>query len=176
MKTSTAFRCIALFAALGAANVAAAEAPGYTMTVWMDSAYGGQVVSGRYARAIDRLTHSPARYANSAEGQTNLCVAYAKTGELDKAIASCERAVAVLEDSKYGQDRRRLTRVERQVSTALAIALSNRGVLRVANGQYELASNDFRSAAELDTDVAAAATNLERFEARQSDTPQIAAR
>ncbi len=179
MKNTFAPRCFALLAALGLANVATADVAGYTMTVWTDAAHGSKVVSGHYAKAIERLTRSPKRFSNDYEGQTNLCVAYAKTGELEKAVASCDQAIAVIEDGMLDiADSRFVPRyAEKQKSIALAIALSNRGVLYVAQGRYEQASDDFRNAADLDTKVTAAAVNLARFKADNAiSTPQIAAR
>ncbi|MEM1174111.1 MAG: hypothetical protein AAGA33_03410 [Pseudomonadota bacterium] len=177
MNNRFASRCILLLAALGVANVATADVAGYTMTVWTDAAHGGRVLSGDYTRAIEKLTRSTTRLSKDYEGQTNLCVAYAKSGELEKAIASCDQAVAMIEKGLLDiADSRFVPRfAEKQKAVALAIALTNRGVLRMAQGELEQAGADFRTAAELDTEVPAAAINLARFEASQAiSSPQIA--
>ncbi len=168
MKTSIriALRNAAATAALLGAGVSHADAPSFTMTVFEDAAHGSKVVAGRYDSAIERLTRAPVRFGNDVEGLTNLCVAYTKSGKLDKAVDACESAVTLLEASDRELPTKANARgyAQRQYATELAIALSNRGVLRVAQGQEELAAKDFEKAAELEAGVSAPAINLARLE------------
>ena len=137
--------------------------PSYTMTVIIDAAHGGKVVSGKYERAIEKITASKSR-RDSYSRQTNLCVAYTKTGELDKATEACEAALANTRDKK---NPRRSTpgpaytgRVDR---VYLALALSNLGVLHVAKGSPDIARKTFHEALELDTGLSAPKVNLARL-------------
>ena len=147
-----------------------AQAKPYTMTVIIDDAQGGKVQSGQYERAIDRLTrngrHTPSRYAD----QVNLCVAYTKAKELQKAGDVCEAAIAnAKQRERVVSKRARNSTAARANRADLAIALSNRGVLMAATGDKELAKQDFLAAIELDTKLTSIAeSNLERL-ARESE-------
>ncbi len=166
MSIRLALRNAAALAALLGASVSHADAPSFTMTVFEDAAHGSKVVAGRYDTAIERLTRAPVRFGNDVEGLTNLCVAYTKSGKLDEAVVACETAVTLLEakNRKLPANNKARGYAQRQYATELAIALSNRGVLRVAQGEEELAAKDFERAAELQTGVSAPAINLARLE------------
>jgi len=49
-----------------------------------DAALGRMIISGEYEQAIDRIT-SPRANFDQISKETNLCVAYTKSGELDLA-------------------------------------------------------------------------------------------
>ena len=169
MKTvrKIALRSAAVLAASLAVNAASADAPVYTMTVFTDSAHGSKVVSGDYDKAIDRLERAEARFADSVAGQTNLCVAYLKSGDMDKAIDACTAAVEVIESDQRLSLRSKLLAEDQRLKleTELAIALSNRGVMHAAKGNAELAEADFLRAAELDVrSVKAPTINLARLQ------------
>ncbi|MEO0424907.1 MAG: hypothetical protein AAF184_21405 [Pseudomonadota bacterium] len=154
-------RGAAVALSLFACAAASADTKPYTMTVFEDVAYGNKVVAGRYTKAIERITQSPRRYADDVMGQTNLCVAYAKTEELDKAFTACESVVAKLESRRIALSARAARDyAQRQYATELAVALSNRGVLRAATGDEATASADFERAASLESGVSAPAINL----------------
>jgi Flp pilus assembly protein TadD len=53
-------------------------------------------------------------------------------------------------------------------SRDLALAYSNRGVLRAVTGDFDGASQDFEFAARVDTDRATAAANLAFLKSRQA--------
>ena len=147
-----------------------AQAKPYTMAIIINDAQGRKVQSGQYERAIDRLTrsgsHTPSRYAD----QVNLCVAYTKAKELQKAGNVCEAAIANAKQREYAVSKRAMnTTAARAYRADLAIALSNRGVLMAATGDKELAKQDFLAAIELDTKLTSIAeSNLERL-ARESE-------
>jgi tetratricopeptide (TPR) repeat protein len=158
----------ALFA--NGAPLAAHETdPVYTMTVIVDAAHGGKVAAGKYDRAIEKITaRKSGRDAYSK--QTNLCVAYTKTGALEKATEACEGALAIVRD---GVDLRRsypaAMHPEKTGRRYLALALSNLGVLHAAKGNTNIARRNFREALALDSGLSAPKTNLARL--AKDETP-----
>ncbi len=151
------------FAALGALLIAASlsttasahdsPAAPLTMAVIVDEAYGRAVVSGKYDKAIEKITAGRHRSPDTFSVQTNLCVAYAKTKETEKARAACDAAIALARTqesraTKKKHDRSLLVRTSR---SNLAVALSNRGVLLAATGDAELAREDFVAAINFQT-------------------------
>ncbi|HSN51798.1 MAG TPA: hypothetical protein VLS87_04655 [Woeseiaceae bacterium] len=158
-------RPLALVASLvAAAPLAAAEADEvYTMTVIIDAAHGGKVAAGKYERAIEKITATK-RSRDAYSKQTNLCVAYTKTGALERATAACEAALAIMLD---GHKSRSAYFVPAQAEHAervyLALALSNLGVLQAAKGSTDKARKTFLEAVELDTDLSAPKINLARL-------------
>ena len=139
-----------LAALLAAAPLAAEETDSaYTMTVIIDAAHGSKVAAGKYARAIEKITARKSG-RDPYSRQTNLCVAYTKTGELDKATTACEAALAITRDGKIGR-------------TYRAVALSNLGVLHAAKGSRDIARRTFREALDLDSGLSAPKTNLARL-------------
>jgi tetratricopeptide (TPR) repeat protein len=133
------------------------------MTVIVDAAHGGKVAAGKYERAIEKITASKSK-RDPYSKQTNLCVAYTKTGELDKATEACEAALALTLDSRSP---RRSSLGAAQARKAdrvyMALALSNLGVLHAAKGSPEIALRTFREALELDTGLSAPKVNLARL-------------
>ena len=127
----------------------------FTMAVISNEAHGSTVKSGKYELAIDRITAKGRRTPGVFAEQVNLCVAYTKTGNIEKASAVCNAAITKVEN---------LPRYLRKASD-LALALSNRGVLLAAIGDHESAKQDFLGAIELDTRLTSIATsNLERLD------------
>ena len=158
-------RPLAFVAALFfSAPLAAQEnAPAYTMTVIIDAAHGTKVATGKYEHAIEKITATKST-RDPYSRQTNLCVAYTKTGALDKATEACEAALAITLGSKKSRGSysgsARSERVER---TYRALALSNLGVLHAAKGSPEIARSSFRKALELESGLSAPRTNLARL-------------
>ena len=165
------FRPFAVLVALSAgAPLAAHEVdPAYTMTVIIDAAHGSKVVAGKYERAIEKITASNGT-RDSYSRQTNLCVAYTKTGELDKATEACEAALAIMLGE--GKPRSRYSRPAQSGKADrvyLALALSNLGVLHAAKGSPDFARKSFREALQLETGLSAPKTNLARL--AREETP-----
>ena len=157
----------ALFA--GAPLAAQAADPAYTMTVIIDAAHGSKVAAGKYERAIEKITaRKGTRDAYSRH--TNLCVAYTKMGELDKATEACEAALAVtLGGEKPRSGYFGSTQSERADRVYLALALSNLGVLHAAKGSPDFARRSFREALQLETGLSAPKINLARL--AKDETP-----
>jgi len=137
----------------------------YEMTVIKDAANGHLIVDGKYAAAITKNLEKRVQQDEFALSN-NLCVAYTLSREFDKARIACDSAVNGASSREVAQSgpiisagtkRRALDRYD-------AMAFSNRGVLKVVQGDMEGARLDFEAAAALETSVAAARNNLARFE------------
>jgi len=138
--------------------------PKYTMTVYEDYAHGASIVAGDYEQAIEKITTKRVKN-DPVRVETNLCVAYVKAGEVELAEKSCDAAVAAVESTK--QFDRRAIGIDTNAGARrryLAIALSNRCVMKAVKGDLASAKEDFDMAMELDTRLAAAKVNLERLE------------
>lgn len=152
---------LALVASLAIAGPLAADEadPAYTMTVIVDAAHGSTVAAGKYERAIEKIT-ARENTRDAYSRQTNLCVAYTKTGALEKATAACEAARAlILEGGKL----RGAASFEKHDRMYLALALSNLGVLHAAKGSTDIARRYFREAVALETGLSAPKINLARI-------------
>ncbi len=158
---------LAIVTAPATATSAEIDETPYVMAVVSNDAHGRRVTSGRYEQAIQRITHGGQRTRAKFADQNNLCVAYAKTVEMEKAVAACDSAVE--------QVRKRAKRAMRSTDpfgarkqafkNDLSMALSNRGVLRAVVGQTDLARQDFVAAIELQSRVSyVAEKNLDRLE------------
>jgi tetratricopeptide (TPR) repeat protein len=134
------------------------------MTTIVDSAHGAKIAAGKYEQAIEKI----AVIDNDVDAffnNTNLCVAYTKTSSLDDALLACDAAVELADGIRF--DRRSyLSRSfkEKRRSEYLAMALSNRGVLRAATGDVELARQDFVEALGVRARSSVAKTNLARLD------------
>ena len=150
--------------ALTAAPTVAAETDAkFTMSVFVDAAQGPEIVAGKYDEAISTIAKRSSR-KNAIEATMNLCVAYVKSGEVELAEDSCDAAVTAI----HAQKSFRRFRMGTETTAAareryLAMALSNRSVIRAIKGDYESAREDLDEALQLDTRLTAAKTNLERL-------------
>ena len=144
------------------------EAPAnpFKMAVVIDAAYGRTVVSGEYDKAIERITAGRNKSRDYFSSQINLCVAYAKTMEIEKARTACDAAVAHLrkDDGRVSRIKNSRNPDLRAYRSNLSAALSNRGVLLAATGDTDLAREDFVAAINFDTGYSRiAAANLDRL-------------
>lgn len=132
---------------LSQASFAQTDYSAFRMMAITNASAGGLVVKGKYQAAIRRLqARESAR--DTFELHNNLCVAYTKTGEVEKAAQSCEAAIRASginqEQGWYG------SRIEKQRTLRnSAIALSNRGVLRAVTGNQQGARADFERSLKL---------------------------
>lgn len=163
-KPVAAITAVVSLALASTTGLADTNDPKFTMTVFDNNSHGAKIVAGKYEQAIEKITAQ--RSKNDAiRVETNLCVAYAKAGEVELAEKSCDAAIAAIESKK------RFTRYAVGMETHrdarrryLALALSNRGVIKAVKGEFESARKDFDEALQLDTRLAAAKTNLERLD------------
>lgn len=138
-----------------------------TMAVIKNVAYGAKVNSGKYEQAIDRITRNGSRAPDSFAEQVNLCVAYTKIKEIEKASTACDAAIALAKarESRVAQMNSDRSPAVRASRSDLAVALSNRGVLLAATGDAELARKDFLTAINFRTDFSkTVAANLDRLD------------
>ena len=154
-----------LLTALSCVSVTAnADEPAYTMTTIIDSAHGARIAAGEYEQAIEKI----AALDDDADmffNNTNLCVAYTKTGNVADASRACDAAVEKADSMAFDRhsDFPRSSQ-ERMRRTYLALALSNRGVLRAATGDVDLARQDFVEALSVRERSSVAKTNLARLD------------
>lgn len=151
----TTLAVVASASLIAVSDVATAEGQqeAYRMGVLVDAAEGRSVQNGQYERAIERLA-SETRHSHGDEfaRQTNLCVAYTKTGALEKANIACNNAVESIANADAESER------------MLALALLNRGVLHALQDRKTLARKDFQLAYGLRGHVRLAKNNLARLE------------
>ena len=164
---------VSMFAAMAAlafsvSSYAGETEPSYMMTAYIDSAHGRKVIKGQYARAIDKITASSPRRADTFQSKSNLCVAFTKTGNFDSARDVCDEALAKVRKRVRAIPARELPRIDR---IDLAIALTNRGVLLALTGDLDEARAAFLEARELKARRSAVESNLARLSySEQSDT------
>ncbi len=179
MKTSTdvktthafAIACTLLLGFSMPATAGETPAAAYTMAVIKDEAHGRRVTAGKYQQAIDRITRGGTRVTDRFADQVNLCVAYAKTRDIDNANASCNAALAGLKRQEAYATRSKKSPLYGSYKRDLAMALSNRGVLFAVSGDTQRAKESFAAAIELQTSVShIAENNLERLQ--QSALPE----
>lgn len=135
----------------------------YTLTAIEDLNYGEQIIAGEYETAIEGILSSSKIRRNAFEAQTNLCVAFTRTGDFDRAGTSCDSALEALGDRRLSATYSRRTQEK-----YLALALSNRGVLHAVSGEPELARRDFTRAAKLRFDLNVVDINLARLGSTRS--------
>ncbi len=153
-----------LIASLTASVSFAAERDqAFTMTVIHDAYFGRKVIAGDYETAIDRIHPRGDGSAASFEAHTNLCVAYVKAGEIDRAEAACDAAVEAAWKQTSRVARFGASYDEKIWREYAAVALSNRGVLHAVAGRPELAQADFSKALELQTRSDTPGSNLARL-------------
>ena len=161
-------KLLLLMALLCASPVTAAKENlrGYVMIVYSDRAQGEFVLEGNHEKAISTLLRredgSPAGFAD----QVNLCVAFTKTRQLEKATRFCDLAVArsdrqarrLVTNYALGQHARQVAATDR------AIALTNRGVLHAIAGETDAAKDLFEEAQDVKVIGTHAHNNLARLQ------------
>lgn len=150
------------------AFAAETEVKPYQMGVLLNKAYGRSIDAGKYEKAVAKMAHRLDDSGAEFGTKNNLCVAFLKTHNLDKAATACEAAVAEaskLERTALSAKKRRQGEVAESYRADLAIALLNRGVLLAVRGEKDKARKDFESAASLGSrHTKLAAENLRRLQ------------
>lgn len=163
-RTTRARLFAGLALTLSAATANADEDPKFTMTVFEDVAQGSEIIAGRYGKAIDAMAAKTSKN-DVIRTETNLCVAYIKAGDVERAERSCDAAVAAIKARKYFNEYAlSFESGHKARKRYLAIALSNRSVVNAVKGDYTAAQKDLDAALELDTRLAAVKINLERLD------------
>lgn len=150
---------------IGQSAFGAERAAPYEMAVIIDAAHGHKVQKGEYAKAITRLADAKRRFPDEFARQNNLCVAYTKTGDLDRAEQACDAAVEFVESKGVRAVKGFALPDVRENAYRVykAIALSNRGVVRALQGDVKFALRDFEQANDLKARVRGPKSNLARL-------------
>ncbi len=176
MKTEVVARGRTLAVLLGLLGAFSAQADeqateGYVMTVYSNMAQGEKILDGSESQAISKLARNQETQVGYLEGQINLCVAYARTKQVQKATEACDAAIKLSE-----RDARRIKRTTpfgrysvRVAETGQAIALTNRGVLHAIAGEEAQARAKFEMAMQLESSEESAKANLARLERRLAE-------
>jgi len=158
--TAVATATIAMLLTVSAA--AEETAAGFEMAVIQDVAYGTEIVAGNFRAAILGINSERSRAEDAFATRNNLCVALTMNSKFEKALPECNEAIAISVERLKVQKRFGYIAGTRN----LAIALSNRGVLRLLIGETELARDDFHEARMLRAGVAAPRRNLQYLAAK----------
>lgn len=131
----------------------------YVFTAIDTARHGLDVVNGHYDQAIARIRAGSADETNFSES-TSLCIAYTKLGDVNGAMAYCDRAVAI---ARRTNGMRRVADMPAMYGKDLdlVIALSNRGVAHAASGNHAMALADLQEADALRPRLSALPKNLE---------------
>ncbi len=147
---------------LAAPVVSAGPAEHFEMAVIEDIAYGKDIVDGDLDQAIAGIEARSYSKNEAFAVNNNLCVALTMKADFEKAAEVCETAVEV--------SKSRLS-IEKDFGFSVgtrnyAMALTNRGVLRLVTGEKELAKADFELARTMRAGISAPRNNLEYYATR----------
>ena len=137
---------------------------GYKMVVIAEDALAAPIQAGTLTTAFSTAAtqQAPDPYAR----QMNLCVAYSKEGDMNKAKDACHKAVTLVRQSG-----KRPAELQRELRS---YAYSNRGVVRLLSGDNIGALADFQRAHAIEASVISR-HNLGKITAKINDkTPLIA--
>lgn len=133
----------------------------YVFTAIDNSRHGLDVLDGQYAEAIARIREDGGADLDFGES-TNLCIAYTKSGDMQAALASCDRAVDIARETNgmYWLSHADVPYNARRKDLDLVIALSNRSVVHATIGDDLMALEDLREADSLRPYLNAVSKNL----------------
>jgi tetratricopeptide (TPR) repeat protein len=165
----TKFGILLSLLSVSAAQAEEGQLDGYVMTVYSNVAHGSAILDGKSDKVVEKLVRRSERSDRSLASHINLCVAYAKMKQLDKATRACDSAIAVSVNEADRLERldtfgRRTTMV---ADTGRAIALTNRGVLHAITGESDEARAMFEMAMQLESTEESAQLNLTRLDERK---------
>jgi hypothetical protein len=150
---------VALLAGMCAAAGAQAAGPSAkaVLSGYSDGAAGASLMTGDYARVITELGFRGSPYrSDELSASTNLCVAYVMTRAWQKADAMCDEALSVARGEE--SDLVLYTRAMR--AEHVAVAYSNRAVLRWLESRPEAVAHDLGRARAYAPDAAFVAQNI----------------
>ncbi len=150
----------------GAAH--AADADAFVLVAYSNRTGGENLSSGDFGHAAQVLyAPSPTELAGDPQAlATNRCVAYAMTGQMEKAHAACDAAVHTARVSD-GAAALWNPKSRHQSDEASAVAYSNRAVLHWLNANLPAAQADLARARVLDPQAQFIQANLSALESRQ---------
>jgi tetratricopeptide (TPR) repeat protein len=170
-KIGTSAKVLCALSLAAACNPAWSETaqPRYEMAVYADSAHGQNILSGRFDQAIDKIrpkTHG----TDALLAQTNLCVAFAKSGDIEAADKACDKAVVLAKSLRKVRRTDFRNETSAQIRARyVAVALSNRGVVKAVQGDLEAARKDFDAALAQEARMPSIHNNIERLSIAAND-------
>ncbi len=144
----------------GSAVHAAEQTSKFVMTVYTNGAGGPSLVMGDFGAAVSQVQHGrAARATDVATLNTNKCVAYTMTAQLETAQTLCD--AAVISARRDLSSAASATLWERpQLTEYLAIAYSNRAVLHWLSSDAVAAARDLAEAVALSPHAEFVARNI----------------
>ena len=137
---------------------------GYEMAFFSDSDQGPKIENGKYEQAIQKINTKTASGV-ALHAKTNLCVAYTKSGDIEAAEIACEEAVVAAKSFRKVRRSRHAAETPAQMRARyLAIALSNRGVLKAVKGDLDAARADFDAALAQEARFSSVRANIEKLD------------
>jgi hypothetical protein len=146
-RTATRAVQLAFAAALlaGSSAYAADAAHNFQLTAFSNTASGASLVKGDYNLAVEQLAKD-ARSLSSDSLDTNRCVAYAVTHDLQKARAACDAAVRDAQRQLVSLSATELW-ARSEYRDYLAVAYANRAVVAWISNDAAAAQADLKKAA-----------------------------
>ena len=146
------------------------DEPQFEMAVFSDTAQGTKILSGNYDQAITKI-RAKSRSTHDLHVQTNLCVAYVKSGNIEAAESACEEAVVAVKSLRKVRASAFIGTSPAQIRARyMAVALSNRGVLKAVKGDFEAARKDFDAAMAQQARIATVQTNIEKLSIAEEES------
>lgn len=138
--------------------------PNYEMAFFSDTAQGSKIQTGEFEQAIEKI-NAKTKKSNALHAKTNLCVAYTKSGNVEKATVACEEAVTAAKTFRKVRRSDLAIQTPAQIRARyLAVALSNRGVLKAVMGDLDAARADFDAALAQEARVSSVRVNIEKLD------------
>ncbi len=150
----------------GAAH--AADSDAFVLVAYSNRTGGENLSSGDFGHAAQAVyAASPTELTSDPQAlATNRCVAYAMTGQMDKAHAACDAAVHAARASD-GAAALWNPKSRHESDAASAVAYSNRAVLHWLDADLPAAEADLARARTLDPQAQFIVANLTALRARQ---------
>jgi hypothetical protein len=147
---------------------------GYILTAYSDAAGGEQLLSGQYSVALVRLRSvKDDTVSSEAFKKTNVCVAYAIMRKLKEARVACDAAVtAATADRSHSQGL--VSKSRMQEDSAIAIAYSNRAIVRSLFNEAVGSAEDLAEAHTLAPQSEYVVRNIAAFKQKPGSSTQIA--
>ena len=140
---------LALALSVVSGTALADEAHRFVFTAYTDAAGGADVLAGRYRAALEELeTDRDSTDFDAGETDSNRCVAYSMTMRWQEARATCDAAVREAAKQRVGAPGWFGWTRESQ-DEYLALAYTNRAVMRWMTGDEAAAKEDLGKAREL---------------------------
>jgi tetratricopeptide (TPR) repeat protein len=158
---------------LGSAAQAADEPHNFVFTAYSNINGGSGLLSGNYEAAITELNQPPKTLTRDPAATTNnFCVAYAVTKQWDAARIACDKAVREAQQERADMPAYMIGARRRQ-NEYVAMALSNRAVLKWLSSDTAAAANDLQKAEALSPNSDFVVRNLTALHSPRDTVAQV---